>query len=62
MGDSIDHRHCKSCGRICAVDAETCSKACARRYEQVQRSRRLYTYLFVGMAIFVLLVFVSAFR
>jgi predicted nucleic acid-binding Zn ribbon protein len=47
-----DHRHCKVCGRVCAVGEETCSRACREKREAQIASRRNYTYLlYVAIAI-----------
>jgi len=54
-----DHRHCKVCGKVCAVGQETCSKACREKREEQQRSRRnsiylMYLLIFVVVAVFLL--------
>ncbi|HXY46774.1 MAG TPA: DUF2116 family Zn-ribbon domain-containing protein [Thermoplasmata archaeon] len=54
-----DHRHCKVCGRVCAIDSETCSKACREKRAQQLQSRRTYTYLLYGAIALLLIVFVS---
>lgn len=54
-----DHRHCKVCGRVCAVDDETCSRACRERRAQQLQTRRMYTYLLYGSIALILLVFLS---
>ncbi|HTT35614.1 MAG TPA: DUF2116 family Zn-ribbon domain-containing protein [Thermoplasmata archaeon] len=57
-----DHRHCRICGRVCAVGNETCSRACAEKREAQQRSRqtnvRLMYLLIVVVAVVFLLQFV----
>lgn len=59
MSDEVDHRHCKVCGRVCAVDAETCSPACRDRRAQQLASRRTYTYLLYGTMALLLIVLLS---
>jgi predicted nucleic acid-binding Zn ribbon protein len=54
-----DHRHCKVCGRVCAIDSETCSRACRDKREQQLQSRRMYSYLLYGAIALLLIVFVS---
>lgn len=54
-----DHRHCKVCGRVCPVDADTCSRACRERRAAQLQSRRTYTYLLYGAIALLLIVFVS---
>ncbi len=54
-----DHRHCRVCGRVCAPDAETCSKPCREKRAQQLQSRRNYTYLLYGAIALLLIVFVS---
>jgi predicted nucleic acid-binding Zn ribbon protein len=59
---ATDHCHCKVCRRVCAADEETCSKACARTLAARVRSRQMYTYLMVGVAVFLLIVLAATFR
>ncbi len=54
-----DHRHCKVCGRVCGVDEETCSRACAQKRARQLASRRTYVYLLYGTAALLLIVFLS---
>jgi predicted nucleic acid-binding Zn ribbon protein len=56
-----DHRHCKVCGRVCDVDDDTCSRACAEKRAQQLQSRRTYTYLLYGTIALLLIVFLSRF-
>lgn len=57
-----DHRHCKVCGKVCAVGEETCSKACrTKRVAQLQK-RQTYTYLIYGTIALILIVFLLSFR
>jgi predicted nucleic acid-binding Zn ribbon protein len=50
-----DHRHCKVCGRVCDVDAQTCSRACRDQWAARVASRRNYTYLlYLAIAILVI--------
>ncbi|HXY12781.1 MAG TPA: DUF2116 family Zn-ribbon domain-containing protein [Thermoplasmata archaeon] len=56
-----DHRHCKVCGRVCAVGEETCSRACREKRAAQLASRRTYTYLlYAAIAILVVAFLVSA--
>ena len=50
-----DHRHCKVCGRVCAVGEETCSRTCREKRASQQASRRNYSDL-LYIAIAVLLI------
>ena len=59
MSASVDHRHCKVCGKVCAPGEETCSKACRTKREQQAQSRRNYTYLLYAF-IFLLLILLAA--
>ena len=55
-----DHHHCKVCGKVCAADAETCSKACRTKREQAAQTRRTYSYLLYGvMALLLILLVLS---
>jgi len=56
-----DHRHCKVCGRVCAVDSETCSPACREKRARQLQQRRNYMYLLYGTAVLLLIVLVSKF-
>jgi len=57
-----DHRHCKVCGRVCAVGEETCSRACREKRAGQQASRRNYTYLlYVAIAILLIAFIYSYF-
>lgn len=51
-----DHRHCKVCGRVCAADEETCSRACRERRERLLETRRNYSYLLYGLIAFLVLL------
>ncbi len=58
-----DHHHCKVCGRVCATDQDTCSKACRAKRETASRSRKNLTYfLYAMIAFLVLLAAVSFLR
>jgi predicted nucleic acid-binding Zn ribbon protein len=58
-----DHRHCKVCGRVCAVGEETCSRACREKRAVQLASRRNYTYLlYVAIAILLIVFIASAVR
>jgi predicted nucleic acid-binding Zn ribbon protein len=56
-----DHRHCKVCGRVCDVSAETCSRTCAERRAAQLQTRKTYTYLLYGTIALLLIVFLSRF-
>jgi predicted nucleic acid-binding Zn ribbon protein len=57
MGLDGDHRHCKSCGKVCGLTEDTCSKACAktlaRKQENLARARRNYWYAFFASVVIV---------
>jgi predicted nucleic acid-binding Zn ribbon protein len=56
--DGVDpHRHCKVCSKPCSLDAEVCSKACRRTYDERRRTRQQYTYVMYALMAFVVLVF-----
>jgi predicted nucleic acid-binding Zn ribbon protein len=57
-----DHRHCKVCGKVCAVGEETCSKACRAKRAQQVRSRQMYTYLIYAAIALILIVFIASYR
>ncbi|MGD0257039.1 MAG: DUF2116 family Zn-ribbon domain-containing protein [Thermoplasmata archaeon] len=61
MSSDEDHRHCKVCGRVCAPEDETCSKACRLKREEMVRQRRIYTYLLYGTIALVAIVFLSVY-
>jgi predicted nucleic acid-binding Zn ribbon protein len=57
-----DHRHCKVCGRVCAVGEDTCSKACREKRAAQLASRRTYSYLlYVAIAILLIAFIYSYF-
>ena len=51
-----DHRHCKVCGKVCSVGAETCGAGCAEKRARTIESRRQTMYLFYGLMVFVVLL------
>jgi predicted nucleic acid-binding Zn ribbon protein len=58
-----DHRHCKVCGRVCAVGDDTCSRACREKRAAQLASRRNYTYLlYVAIAILLIAFLASVIR
>lgn len=59
MPDPSDHRHCKVCGRICAVGEETCSRTCREKRAAQIQARRNWTYLLYGMMALLLIVAAS---
>jgi predicted nucleic acid-binding Zn ribbon protein len=52
-----DHRHCKSCGKVCDPDEDVCSAACRTKRAQALRTRRAYTYLLYALMVILLLAF-----
>ena len=56
-----DHRHCKVCGKVCAVGEETCSRACREKRAAQVASRRNYQYLLYAAIAILLIVFLSSF-
>jgi predicted nucleic acid-binding Zn ribbon protein len=59
VAPAADHRHCKSCGRVCDPDEKTCSPECAQRYETAIRARRNYVYLLVASGLLLLVLLFS---
>lgn len=59
MAGDNDHRHCKVCGRVCAVDDDTCSRACRETRARQLQSRRMYSYLLYGSIALLLIVFLT---
>ncbi|MGA8664429.1 MAG: DUF2116 family Zn-ribbon domain-containing protein [Thermoplasmata archaeon] len=59
MTSADDHRHCKVCGRTCAPDERTCSTECARKLEDMARTRRNYQYLLYASIVLLLVVLLS---
>ncbi len=59
---ATEHSHCKVCRRVCGPDEETCSKTCARQLAARVRSRQMYTYLMVGLALFLVIVLAATFH
>ena len=57
-----DHRHCKVCGHVAKGDSDTCSKACAEKREQRQRTARTYRYLLYGTIALLLILFLASYR
>lgn len=55
---SGDHRHCKSCGKVCDPGEETCSAECAAKRTRLAETRRNYTFMMYGLAALLLFVFV----
>jgi predicted nucleic acid-binding Zn ribbon protein len=56
-----DHRHCKVCGRVCDVGAETCSKACREERARRIQSRRNLTYIIYASIALLMIVLISSF-
>jgi predicted nucleic acid-binding Zn ribbon protein len=55
-----DHRHCKVCGKVCAVGEETCSRACREKRAAAIASRRNYSYLLYAAIAILAVVFLSS--
>jgi len=55
-----DHRHCKVCGKVCAVGEDTCSRACREKRAAQAASRRNYQYLLYAAIAILLIVFLSS--
>jgi predicted nucleic acid-binding Zn ribbon protein len=53
-----DHRHCKVCGKPCALGADVCSKSCRRDFDRRKQTRQQYTYLMYGLMAFLVLLLV----
>lgn len=53
-----DHRHCKVCGRVCAVGQETDSEECAATLARRQQSRQNYVWLMYVLILIVVVAFV----
>lgn len=61
--DIDDHRHCKVCGKVCATNADTCSKSCEDKREAAIRSRRTWTnLLYILIVVFAFLFVVEIFH
>jgi predicted nucleic acid-binding Zn ribbon protein len=56
-----DHRHCKACGRVCAVDEETCSKACREKRATALASRRRYSYILYAAILLLVIAAASSY-
>ncbi|HEY6238316.1 MAG TPA: DUF2116 family Zn-ribbon domain-containing protein [Thermoplasmata archaeon] len=52
-----DHRHCKSCGKVCDVDEDVCSPTCREKRDQTLRTRRTYTYLLYALMVILVVAF-----
>jgi len=58
-----DHHHCKVCGKVCAVDSETCSRACRDKRARSLESKRNSTYILYGlMAVLIVLLVANTLR
>ena len=57
-----DHRHCKVCGKVCDPGDETCSKACRAKREQLQSTRRMYTYLLYAVILILAIAFLASYH
>jgi predicted nucleic acid-binding Zn ribbon protein len=57
-----DHRHCKVCGKVCDPGEETCSKACRTKREQLQSTRRMYTYLMYAVILILAIAFLASYH
>lgn len=61
MVDTIDHSHCRVCGKVCDPGEETCSKACAKERQRRVESRRNYAYIMYALIAFIVLLFVVSY-
>jgi len=58
-----DHRHCKVCGRMTKVGADTCSDRCAEERARRLSTARTYRYVLYGtIALLVILLLSSYIR
>jgi len=55
-----DHRHCKVCGRVCAVDDQTCSRACRQKWDAQLASKRNYTLLLYAAIAILVIAFLTS--
>jgi predicted nucleic acid-binding Zn ribbon protein len=55
------HHHCKVCGKVCAEDAEVCSKSCRAKREANLQRRRTFSYLLYAMIAFLVLLLAANF-
>ncbi|MGD0587987.1 MAG: DUF2116 family Zn-ribbon domain-containing protein [Thermoplasmata archaeon] len=55
-----DHRHCKVCGKVCAVGEDTCSRTCREKRAAQLASRRNYQYLLYAAIAILLIVFLAS--
>lgn len=56
-----DHRHCKICGRVCPVGADTCSAQCATTRDERLRSLWFWTGIMYAMIVFLAAVLVISY-
>jgi predicted nucleic acid-binding Zn ribbon protein len=50
------HKHCKVCGKPVPPEDITCSEACAKKRVEAMRNRQIWTYLFYGVALFLVIL------
>jgi len=58
VSDAPDHRHCKTCGRVCDPSAMTCSAPCKEAWDrrvQSKRNAQLILYAAAALLLIVLL-------
>ncbi|MGI0055057.1 MAG: DUF2116 family Zn-ribbon domain-containing protein [Thermoplasmata archaeon] len=61
--DVENHRHCKVCGKVCATNVDTCSRACEEQRENTLRSKRTWTnLLYILIVVFAFLFLVEILR
>jgi len=54
MPDVAPHAHCRVCGISIPPGDVTCGMACAQKRREMLRNRALYTYLFLGACLILL--------
>ncbi len=63
MEESVPpHNHCRVCGKAVAEGATTCSKACAAKRAATIRSNRMTYYVFIGLAVLLVVFFALSFK
>lgn len=60
MGAVPVHRHCRVCGAVTPPEDPFCSPACAQKRAAQVRTQRMYTLLFLAMAVFLLVLLVRS--
>ncbi len=57
-GKLLQHRHCQICNKAIPLSEELCSEECTEEYNQLIRKRKNTLYLFYGMIIVFMFIFV----